>query len=70
LLRERTLGQRLRPALALLGAAILIGVFAPIYATATGEVLEIGGQRVSLLSGALLVLALGLAVREVTRRQQ
>ena len=70
LLRERTLGQRLRPALAPLGAAILIGVFAPIYATATGEVLEIGGQRVSLLSGALLVLALGLAVREVTRRQQ
>ena len=68
-LPERSLARRLRPALVLLGAAILVAVFAQMYAAATGEVLEIGGQGSSLLSGALLVLALGLAVREVIRTQ-
>jgi len=62
---ERSLAQRLRPAIALLAAAILIAVFDPIYAAATGEVLEIVGQRLSLFAGALLLLALGLAGRAV-----
>jgi hypothetical protein len=62
---EPSLGQRLRPAIALLAAAILIAIFDPIYAAATGEVLEIVGQRLSLFAGALLLLALGLAARAV-----
>jgi len=62
---ERSLAQRLRPAIALLGAAILVASFDPIYAAATGEVLEIVGQRLSLFAGALFLLALGLAARAV-----
>jgi eukaryotic-like serine/threonine-protein kinase len=69
LLEERSLAQRLRPAIALFAAAILIAVFDPLYASATGEVLELAGQRLSLLAGALLLLAIGFAVREVTREQ-
>ncbi|MEI9950458.1 MAG: serine/threonine-protein kinase [Pseudomonadota bacterium] len=69
LLEERSLAQRLRPAAALLGAAILVAIFDPIYAAATGEVLEIVGQRLSLLAGALLLLAVGLAAREVAREK-
>ncbi|MEI9940036.1 MAG: serine/threonine-protein kinase [Pseudomonadota bacterium] len=65
LYEERTLAQRLRPAMALLAAAISIAIFDPIYAAATGKVLEIVGQRLSLLAGALLLLALGFAAREV-----
>lgn len=63
LLEERSLAQRLRPAIALLAAAILVAIFDPIYAAVTGEVLEIVGQRLSLFAGALLLLALGLAAR-------
>jgi serine/threonine-protein kinase len=68
-LHERSLAQRLRPALGLLGAAILLAVLDPIYAGATGKVLEIVGLRLSLLAGALLLLALGLAARELIREQ-
>ncbi len=64
---ERTLVQRLRPAFALLGGAIFVAILDPIYAAATGEVLEIVGLRLSLFAGAFLVLALGLAVRELVR---
>jgi hypothetical protein len=67
LFEERSLAQRLRPASALFAAAILVALLDPIYAAATGEVLEILGQRLSLLAGALLVLAIGLAVRELIR---
>jgi len=66
-LPERSLLQRLRAAMVLFGAAILVAIFDPIYAAATGEVLEILGQRLSVLAGALLLAALGLAAREVTR---
>ncbi len=69
LLEERSLAQRLRTAIALFGAAILVAIFDPIYAAVTGEVLEIAGQRLSRLAGALLVLAVGLAAREVTRER-
>ncbi|HYQ03548.1 MAG TPA: serine/threonine-protein kinase [Polyangiaceae bacterium] len=68
-LEERSLMQRLRPSMALLGAAILVAVFDPIYAATTGEVVEILGQRLSLFAGALLLLALGLGVRELIREQ-
>jgi len=67
LLEERSLARRLRPALVLLVSAILIAIFQPIYAAATGEVLALFGQRSSLLAGALLLLALGLAAREALR---
>ncbi|HYQ29599.1 MAG TPA: protein kinase [Polyangiaceae bacterium] len=66
---ERSLAQRLRPALVLLGVAVLIAIFGPLYAAATGEMLEIFGQRLSLIAGAVLVLALILAVREVLREE-
>jgi len=69
LLEERSVAQRLRPAIALFVAAILVAIFDPIYAAASGEVLEIAGQRLSLLAGALFLLALGFAVRELTREQ-
>jgi serine/threonine-protein kinase len=62
---ERTLAQRLRLALLLVCAALLIAVLDPIYAAVTGEVLEILGLRLSLLAGILLLLALGAAVREL-----
>jgi len=65
--QERTLLERLTPALALLGAAVLVAVVDPIYAAASGEMLTVLGLRLSLLAGILLLLALGLAVREVTR---
>jgi hypothetical protein len=67
LYEERSLAQRLRPAIALLSAAIVTAIFDPIYAAATGEVLEIGGQRLSLLAGLLLLLAVGFGIREMTR---
>jgi hypothetical protein len=65
----RSLAQRLRPAIALLAAAIAVAIFDPIYAATTGEVLEIAGQRLSLVAGALLLLALGLAARAVLREE-
>ena len=64
---ERGLPRRLRPAIALFSAAILVAIFDPIYAATTGKLLEILGQRLSLLAGVLLLLALAVAVREVTR---
>jgi len=64
---DRPLVQRLRPAFALLGGAILIAILDPIYAAVTGEVLEILGLRLSLLAGALLLLALGYGARELVR---
>jgi len=67
--KERSLLQRLRPAIALLAAAIAIAICDPIYAAATGEMLEIFGQRLSLIAGVVLVLALILAVREVLREE-
>ena len=66
---ERSLVQRLRPAVVLLTVAILIAAFEPIYAAASGEVLSILGLRSSLFAGALLLLALVLAGRELLREQ-
>jgi serine/threonine-protein kinase len=67
---ERTLAERLRLALLLVCAALLIAVLDPIYAAVTGEVLEILGLRLSLLAGILLLLALGAAVRELILEHQ
>ena len=64
---EQPLMQRLRPALIVLGVAIAIAIFDPIYAALTKEQLEVIGIRLSLLGGALLLLALALAGREVFR---
>jgi serine/threonine protein kinase len=64
-LERRSLARRLRLAIALFAAAISVAIFDPIYAAATGEVLEIAGQRLSLFAGALLLLALGFAGRAV-----
>jgi hypothetical protein len=51
----------------LLGAAIVIALLDPIYAAATGEILELLGLRLSVFAGALLLLALGLGIRESMR---
>ena len=67
---ERTLVQRLRVPIALLGAAILVALLDPIYAAVTGEVLEVIGLRLSVFAGALLLLSLGVAAREVMRERQ
>jgi eukaryotic-like serine/threonine-protein kinase len=64
---ERTLIRRLRPSLALLGVAIAITILDPIYAALTNEQWQLLGVRPSLLGGALLLLALALAGREVFR---
>jgi hypothetical protein len=64
---ERPLGQRLRPALALLGAAMVIAMLDPIYAASTGEVLQVLGLRLTWFGGALLLLALGFGLREALR---
>ena len=64
---ERPLMRRLRPAFALLGAAVFVAVLDPIYAAATGEILELLGLRLSVFAGALLLLALGLGIRESAR---
>jgi eukaryotic-like serine/threonine-protein kinase len=64
---ERPLMQRLRPAFALLAAAVSVAILDPIYAAATGEVLVVLGLRLSLLAGALLLCAVGLAGREFVR---
>ena len=69
LLEERSLAQRLRTASALLVAAILVAILDPIYAEAAGEQLKVFGLRSSVFAGALLLLALGLAAREVTRER-
>jgi len=65
--KERSLMRRLRLPLSLLGAAVVVAILDPIYAAASGEVLLVLGLRLSLLAGALLVLALGLAFRELAR---
>ena len=64
---ERPLARRLRPALGVLAGAVAVAIFDPVYAALTGEVLEILGLRLSLLAGALLLLALGLGLRELAR---
>jgi serine/threonine-protein kinase len=64
---ERPLMRRLRPAFVLLGAAVFIALLDPIYAAATGEILELLGLRLSVFAGALLLLALGLGIRESMR---
>ncbi|MES1172773.1 MAG: protein kinase [Myxococcales bacterium] len=64
---ERPLMMRLRPAFATLGAAIVIAILDPIYAAATGEVLEVVGLRLSLLGLGLLLVALFLGGRELVR---
>ena len=69
LLEERSLAQRLRTAIALLVAAILVAIFDPIYAEAAGEQLKVFGLRSSVFAALLLLLALGLAAREVTRER-
>ncbi|HEX7451069.1 MAG TPA: hypothetical protein VF294_02230, partial [Polyangiaceae bacterium] len=64
---ERPLMRRLRPAFALLGAAVFVALLDPIYAAATGEILELLGLRLSVFAGALLLLALGFGIRESAR---
>ncbi len=64
---ERTLMRRLRLPLVLVGVAIAIAIFDPLYAALTKEQLEVIGVRPSLFGGALLLLALALAGREVFR---
>ena len=64
---ERPLVQRLRPALGVLAGAVAVAIFDPVYAGLTGEVLQILGLRLSLFAGFLLVLALGLGLRELAR---
>jgi serine/threonine-protein kinase len=64
---ERPLMRRLRLAFALLGAAVFVALLDPIYAAATGEILELLGLRLSVFAGALLLLALGLGIRESVR---
>jgi hypothetical protein len=64
---ERPLMRRLRPAFALLGAAVFVALLDPIYAAATGEILELLGLRLSVFAGALLLLALGFCIRESVR---
>jgi hypothetical protein len=66
---ERPLMRRLRPAFAMLGAAIFIALLDPIYAAARGEILELLGLRLSVFAGALLLLALGLGLRESLRER-
>jgi serine/threonine protein kinase len=63
----RPLMRRLRPAFALLGAAILVAFFDPLYAAANGRTLDVLGLRPSVFGGALLLLALGLGAREALR---
>ncbi len=65
--RERPLIRRLRLAFVLLAAAVLLTSLDPIYAAATGEVLEVLGLRLSLFGVALLLVALALAAREALR---
>ncbi|HTA94213.1 MAG TPA: protein kinase [Polyangiaceae bacterium] len=66
-LEVRPLMRRLRPALALLGVSISIAIFDPIYASLTGEVLEVFGVRPSVFGALILLLAFTLAGREVLR---
>jgi eukaryotic-like serine/threonine-protein kinase len=65
--RDRTLMRRLRLACLLIGAAVLVAILDPIYAAATGEVMEVAGLRLSIFAGALLLVAVGLGVREALR---
>ncbi|MEP7052443.1 MAG: serine/threonine-protein kinase [Pseudomonadota bacterium] len=64
---QRPLFRRLRPAFALLAAAILVALLDPTYASATGEVLKVLGLRLSVFGGVLLLLALALGAREAFR---
>jgi len=64
---EQPLLVRLRPALVLLGLAIVLSIFDPVYASITGEKLEILGARPTVFGGVLLLVALALGGREVFR---
>jgi serine/threonine protein kinase len=66
---ERPLMRRLRLAFALLGAAVFVALLDPIYAAATGEILVLLGLRLSVFAGALLLLALGVGIRESVRER-
>jgi serine/threonine protein kinase len=65
--QDRTLMRRLRLACLLIGAAVLVAILDPIYAAATGEAMEVAGLRLSVFAGALLLVAVGLGVREALR---
>jgi serine/threonine-protein kinase len=59
--------RRLGPALVLLGVALLVAIFDPLYAALTGEKLTILGLRPGVIGGLLLLVALALGGREVFR---
>ena len=63
----RAIFDRLKPALVAFSGALLVALLDPAYAAATGEVLTVAGLRLSVLAGALLLAALGLALRELVR---
>jgi serine/threonine-protein kinase len=64
---EKPLARRLGPALVLLGVALLVAIFDPLYAALTGEKLTILGLRPGVIGGLLLLVALALGGREVFR---
>ena len=65
--QERPLLARLRWAFVALSAAVLVALIDPIHAALTGEMLVVFGLRLSVLAGALLLVALGLGARELLR---
>jgi len=66
---EKPLSKRLRPAAALVVAAIIVAVIDPIYAASTGEILQIIGLRLSVIAGILLLVGIALGAREALREQ-
>ncbi|HEY4158429.1 MAG TPA: protein kinase [Polyangiaceae bacterium] len=67
MLEERPFSKRVVPAAMVVAAAILIALLDPLYAAINGEVLLILGMRLGVLAGALLLLGVGLGVRELVR---
>jgi hypothetical protein len=65
---ERSLPQRLVPALALVAGSIGLTLLDRLYAAFAGEVFSLGPLRTSWLAAALLVGGLGLVVRELLSR--
>lgn len=62
------LGRRLIPGLAVAGSSIVLTVLDRVYAAVTGEVFTLGPLKTSVVAGLLLLVGLGLAGRELMKR--
>lgn len=69
-LREKTLLQRLRPGIALIGASILVTLVDQAYAASTGEVFALGPLRAGWIAGPLVLAGVVMVILQLLPRDR